>query len=81
MPNSSNDQFEPIKLSTKNATIWAAVVGVVTAGLVFSILGSQSFLTRVVAGVVSGVAVAVSSYRKSLAVKPNSGKTPDNKPE
>ena len=66
MSNSSNDQTEPTKPSMKNATIWAAVVGLVTAGLVFWILGSQSFAIRLIAGAASGVAVAMSSYRKSV---------------
>lgn len=66
MSNSSNDRTEPTKPNTKNATIWAAVVGLVTAGLVFWILGSQSIVIRLIAGAASGVAVAISSYRKSV---------------
>lgn len=66
MPNSSNQPSEPTKLNTKGAAIWAAVVGIITVGLVFWILGSQSFVIRLIAGVAGGVAVAMSSYRKSV---------------
>jgi hypothetical protein len=73
MSNLSNGQTDPTKPNTKNATIWAAVVGLVTAGLVFWILGSQSFVIRLIAGVASGVAVAISSYRKSVKAGLKSG--------
>ena len=81
MANSSNDPKEPNTPSAKNATIWAAVVGLVTAGLVVWILGSQSIIVRLVAGVVSGVAVAISSYRKSAAATSDSGGKSDVEPD
>jgi len=75
MPDSSNNQTEPKTPNKKNATIWAAVIGLITAGLVFWILGSQSIMIRLIAGVAGGVAVAISSYRKSAA---DSGKNSDD---
>lgn len=73
MSNSSNDKSDLAKSNMKNATIWAVVIGLVTVGLVFWILESQGLVIRLIAGVAAGVAVAMSSYRKSLAE--NSGKS------
>lgn len=73
MTNSSNEPTEPQKPDTKSATIWAIVVGLITAGLVIYILGSQTILMRLIAGAASGVAVGISTYRKSIATKSNSG--------
>lgn len=74
MSNPSNDHSEPPKPNTKNAIIWAVVVGIATACLVFWILDSQSIVVRLTAGVASGVAVAISSYRKSVAANSGTGK-------
>ncbi|OUS08305.1 hypothetical protein A9Q96_02270 [Rhodobacterales bacterium 52_120_T64] len=78
MSDSSNDQSEPKMPNTKSAIIWAAVIGMVTVGLVFWILSTQSIVTRLIAGTVSGVAVAISSYRKSVATIAKSGGEPDD---
>jgi len=81
MSNSSNDQPETTDSNPKNSTVWAAVVGLGTAGLVFWILGSQSIVIRLIASVAGGVAVAISSYRKSVAANSRSGNKSDRTSE
>lgn len=79
MPEQSNGQPKPTPPTTKNAIAWAAVVGLGTAGLVFWILSSQGFAARLIAGIVGGAAVAISSYRKSVAASARSGKNSNGK--
>lgn len=79
MTNSSNDRSDPKPSNTNNAAIWAAVVGLGTAGLVFWILDSQGIIARIIAGIASGVAVAISSYRKSAAANARSGRKSGDK--
>ena len=67
MSNSSKEQQELNASIKKGATIWAVIIGLVTAGLVYWIMGSQSTIIRMGAGAVGGVAVAIAMYRKSLA--------------
>ena len=73
MSNSSQEQQKPKASVNKSATIWAVIIGLVTAGLVYWIMGSQSTIIRIGAGVLGGVAVAISTYRKSVAAGSNSG--------
>jgi len=51
----------------KSSTIWAVVVGLVTVGIIYWILNSQTSGVRMAAAALSGVAVAISMYRKSFA--------------
>lgn len=81
MPNNPNDQPESTIPKSNNPVIWAAVVGLGTVGLVFWILGSQSIVIRLIAGVAGGVAVAISSYRKSVAASLRSSNKSDSKSE
>ncbi len=78
MSERSNNPPEPTPPNTKNSIMWAAVIGVGTAGLIFWVLSSQSFVARLVAGFVAGVAVGVSSYRKSVAESVRTRKESDN---
>jgi len=73
MSDSSNNRPEPAKPNMKSAIIWAVVVGLITAGLAFWILGSQTILVRLGAGVFGGVIVAISSYRKSITANTTTG--------
>ena len=61
------EQRETNTVSKKGATIWSVVLGLFCTGMVFWILDEQSTLIRLGASVLGGVAVAVSSYRKSRA--------------
>ncbi len=79
MSESPNSKSDPAKPNKKNTLIWAAVVGLGTSALVFWILSSQSFTARLIAGIVAGVAVAISSYRKSAAASARSSNNPDVK--
>ncbi|MBL4873610.1 MAG: hypothetical protein JKY41_09505 [Rhodobacteraceae bacterium] len=81
MPNHPNEPLEPKPLTKNNAVIWAIVVGLGTAGLVFWILGSQSIVIRLIAGVAGGVAVAISSHRKSVAANSRSENKSDDRSE
>lgn len=73
MSNSSKERQDPNASTKKGATIWAVVIGLVCAGLVYWILGEQTTMIRLGAGALGGVAVAISTYRKSVAAGSNSG--------
>ena len=76
MTNLPDEQHETNKVSKKGATIWSVVLGLFCAGMVFWILDEQSTLIRLGASALGGVAVAVSSYRKSRAAASRSGDKP-----
>ena len=76
IPQKENDNTAALK---KSATIWAAVIGVVTMVLVFWILDQQTSLFRIGAAVAGGVVVAIAMYRKSIKAGVNPKGQDNNK--
>ena len=66
MSNLSPEQQETATPSKKSFTIWAVVVGLITAAAVYWILDEYTSVLRIAAAVAGGVAVAISMYRKSV---------------
>lgn len=62
-PSQNQDLDASLK---KGATIWAVVIGVITAASVYWILEQQSGGFRILASIAGGVAVAIAMYRKSI---------------
>lgn len=66
MSDLSPEEQEAKATLKKNATVWAAVIGLFTMALVYLILDQQSSGFRVGAAIAGGVAVAIAMYRKSI---------------
>ena len=66
MTQLSQEQQELQASIKKSSTIWAVIIGLITAGLVYWIMGSQTSMIRGGAAVIGGVVVAFAMYRKSF---------------
>ena len=66
MTQLSEEQQELQASIKKSSTIWAVVLGLITAGLVYWIMASQATMIRGGAAVIGGVIVAFAMYRKSF---------------
>lgn len=66
MSRLSTEQQELQASIKKSATIWGVIVGLITAGLVYWILGSQGSGIRMGAAALGGIVVAYAMYQKSF---------------
>ena len=66
MNDLSEDEQKARDRVKKTSYIWAAAIGLGTTGLVFWILDSQETGLRLAVAILGGVAVAISTYRKSV---------------
>jgi len=67
MTNLSDEQSTLRASITKNAIIWAIILGLIVAGLAYWLLGSQGAMIRAGGAVVAGGLVAGLVYMKSMA--------------
>ena len=67
MSHLSQEQQDLKASITKSAAIWGVIIGLITAGLVYWIMGSQTTMIRLGAAALGGVVVVFSMYRKSFA--------------
>lgn len=66
MTQLSEEQQELQASIKKSSTIWAVIIGLITAGMVYWIMSSQATMIRGGAAVIGGAIVAFAMYRKSF---------------
>lgn len=64
--NLSQEQQELQASIKKSSTIWAVIIGLFAAGMVYWIMASQVTMFRGGAALVGGIVVAIAMYRKSF---------------